>query len=81
LFKQGKLLFIVISGILVGTISYGLQQSLKYFNEAVGNPEPVRFATVEKVSPLKYHFIILGSDFEINIDNNLLREVKNYSIR
>jgi len=81
LFNQKKILFIVVSGILLGTISYGLQVSLKYFNEAVGDPEPVRFATVEKESPLKYHFEVLGSDFEINIDKNLVEEVKSYSFR
>ncbi|HAU31033.1 MAG: hypothetical protein XD78_0212 [Desulfotomaculum sp. 46_296] len=81
MFNQGKFLFIIISGILVGTVSYGLQQSLKYFNEAVGDPEPVRFATIKKISPLKYNFEVLGSVFEINIDKDLARKVKSYSFK
>lgn len=81
MFNQRKLSFIVMSGILLGTILYSMHVSLLCFNETVGNQEPVRFATMEKISPLKYHFTVLGSVFKIEIDNNLIREVKCYSIR
>jgi len=70
------MLFIIIWGILLGTMLYGLQISLESFNQAVGNQEPVRFATIEKISPLKYHFEVLGSNFKVNIDSDLVREIK-----
>ncbi|HAG11135.1 MAG TPA: hypothetical protein DCK76_07100 [Desulfotomaculum sp.] len=71
--NQRKFLFIIISGILIGTVSYGLHQSLKCFNDAVGDPDPFRFAAMVKLSPLEYHFEVMGRDFEINVDRTWLR--------
>ena len=80
MFNQEKMLFIT-SGILLGAMLCGLQISLKCFNQVMGNQEPARFATIEKISPFKYHFEVLGSDFEINIDRNLVKEVKSCRFR
>ncbi len=72
MFNQGKFLFIIISGVLIGTVSYCLHQSLKCFNDVVGNPEPFRFAAMAKISPLEYHFEVMGRNFEINIERTWL---------